>query len=95
MLEHINLEGESGVIYPFEVYDTAQEFESEGAVYVFTRRWLSGDRAHHQFVYIGRTGDMSERFDNHHKMSCIEENVATHIGVHWIQSEMERIDVEK
>ncbi|MDA8001234.1 MAG: hypothetical protein MPL62_08085 [Alphaproteobacteria bacterium] len=33
-------------------------------------------------VYIGQTGDLSERFDHHHKMNCIRQHGATHMHVH-------------
>ena len=33
-------------------------------------------------IYIGQTSDISERFENHHKWSCITRNGATHICTH-------------
>lgn len=38
-------------------------------------------------VYIGQTGDLSERFDRHHKMPCIRRNGATHIHTHESSSD--------
>jgi len=37
-------------------------------------------------IYIGETGDLSERFNNHHKMPCIRQHGATHIHVHTSSS---------
>ncbi len=33
-------------------------------------------------IYIGETGDLSDRFDNHHRMPCIKREGATHICAH-------------
>ena len=33
-------------------------------------------------IYIGETGDLSDRFDNHHRMPCIKREGATHICTH-------------
>ena len=33
-------------------------------------------------LYFGETADLSERFDNHHKMTCFTRNGATHIHAH-------------
>ena len=45
-------------------------------------------------VYIGQTGDLSERFDNHHKMDCAKRNGATHIHAHTTKSKAARLDEE-
>ena len=31
---------------------------------------------------LAKLGDLSERFDNHHTMTCIKQNNATHIGIY-------------
>jgi predicted GIY-YIG superfamily endonuclease len=33
-------------------------------------------------VYIGETGDLSERFDHHHAAACFNRNGASHIHAH-------------
>ena len=46
-------------------------------------------------VYIGETGDLSERFDSHHKMPCIRQNGATQIGVHRTNSKQAAQNIEE
>jgi predicted GIY-YIG superfamily endonuclease len=38
-------------------------------------------------IYIGETGDLQERFENHHKKDCIIKNGATHVFVHKSSSD--------
>jgi predicted GIY-YIG superfamily endonuclease len=60
--------GKSGTTYNFQVYPFGQAFNAVGAVYIFTTRTVDAlNKGTHTFAYIGQTGDLSERFDNHHK----------------------------
>ncbi len=73
----ITFEGQSGRKYTYWIYRKGTSFHASPANYVFTKETQA-----HMPIYIGETGDISERFDNHHKMPCIERNGATHICVH-------------
>lgn len=71
--------GQSGTKYRYWVYPLGTGMKEAPGNYVFTReteplKWRP--------IYIGQTGDLSERFDNHHKMPCIRQNGATHIHTH-------------
>lgn len=75
--------GASGTEYTYWVYPISQ-LESGGFTatpgnYIFVR-YVAGEG--HYAIYAGQTGDLSERFDDHHKMSCIRRNGATHTHVH-------------
>ena len=74
----VNWPGQSGKLYTYQVYPIETKFESVPGNYIFAKlvngRWSP--------IYIGETGDLSERFDNHHAMPCIKRNVATHIQAH-------------
>ncbi len=70
--------GKSGTTYKYWVFPIGHEFGEQPGNYIFAKQegqqWVP--------VYIGETGDLSDRFDKHHKMSCILENGATHIHAH-------------
>jgi hypothetical protein len=86
--------GASGKKYSFEVYPFGTTFTAVGAVYAFTVRTVSKGKGTHSFVYIGQTGDLSERFENHHKAKCITKNNPTCICVHGDSNEKSRLDIE-
>ena len=67
-------------MYPISEMDN---FVAKPGNYIFAKH--SVDSAFP--IYIGQTGDLSERFDGHHKMPCIKRNGATHIHVHTSSSD--------
>jgi predicted GIY-YIG superfamily endonuclease len=75
----IEWDGISGKTYTYWIYETGYIFANQPGNYVFARETESG---RFKPIYIGQTDDLSERFDNHHKMSCIRRNGATHICAH-------------
>ena len=89
--------GGSGTKYNFEVYTVGQEFNAVGAVYVFTTRILNQQqrRGVHTFAYVGQTGDLSERFDNHHKAQAINNCNPNCICVHVENNEHSRLAIER
>ncbi len=69
--------GQSGTIYQFEAYSWDTAFDEVGAVYIITGRTVKPEGGvTHARIYIGQTADLSERFDNHHKISCFERHNA-------------------
>jgi len=71
--------GASGQKYRYYVYQIGTTFKAVPGNYIFSKvtadnKWCA--------IYIGETGDLSARFDGHHKMPCIKRNGATHIMVH-------------
>lgn len=80
--------GQSGTKYKYWMYAIGTTFSASPANYVFAKK--TNDDTYRP-IYIGETGDISERFDNHHKMPCIKRNGATHICTHdGNQTEVER-----
>ena len=73
------LTGASGHEYDFEVSALGADLDPVGAVYAITRK--DGDE--HIVLYIGHTGDLSKRFDDHHKSECFDENEADCLCVHF------------
>jgi len=70
--------GISGKKYTYWLYKIGTTFNATPGNYIFCKQTEKTLTA----VYIGQTGDLSERFDYHHKMPCIKRNEATHICVH-------------
>ena len=75
------LVGKSGRRYNFTAYTLEEEFEKGSCgIYVFTS-YNYVTNTHSKFIYCGQYGDLSERFDNHHKIKCIKANEANCIGI--------------
>jgi len=84
--------GKSGTEYKYWIYTISTIFtDKKGANYIFAKETTKGS---YRPIYIGQTGDLSERFDNHHKMPCIKRNEATHIHVHINNNEANRLKEE-
>jgi len=83
---NITAKGRSGRQYQFELYGLDTTFKQVGGVYVFLR---GSDP-----VYVGHTGDLSERFDGHHKAAAIRAKGADRIGVLVEGSEQRRLAIE-
>ena len=94
-LGNIKFEGKSGKKYTFNVYTIDTEFKEIGAVYFITKRTENKDGTGKHFrIYIGRTEDLSERFDDHHKQKCFNNNEANCICVYSESNEEKRIEIE-
>jgi hypothetical protein len=77
------ISGASGSSYKFTVHSWDTKFNPIGAVYVITKRTEKpGGVGSHTYIYVGQTGDLSERFDDHHKINCFRRNGANCICVH-------------
>jgi len=91
----ITLTGASGTEYKFNVYPFDTNFRSIGAVYAVTKRTPKAEGgANHTRIYIGETGDLSERFDAHHKAGCFQQNGANCICTHRRDDEQTRLEIE-
>ncbi|MEW8701853.1 MAG: hypothetical protein AB2601_20525 [Candidatus Thiodiazotropha sp.] len=86
----VTLKGVSGRSYDFDVYPWGTSFKPVGAVYTVLKR----NGTNFSILYIGQTGDLSERLDNHHKRPCFDRNGKTHIGIHLESSEPSRLAIE-
>lgn len=90
-VDTITLFGASGRSYNFDVYPWNTSFKALGAVYTVLKK--SG--LNYTILYIGQTGDLSSRFDSHHKQTCFDRNGKTHIGIHLDSSENSRLAKER
>ena len=74
----VNCTGASGEKYVCYCYKIGEELDEIPGVYIFSKR---SNNKKWSPIYVGETGDLSDRFDDHHKKDCIEEEGATHICV--------------
>jgi len=89
------LTGGSGDSYDFEIYPWGTGFNAVAGVYAITKRAPAADgNFTHAVLYVGETGDLSTRFDTHHKAVCFERRGANCIGVHRETSEDTRLRIE-
>lgn len=84
--------GASGAEYTYYVYSWPNTFNRGEANYIFCsvssfNTWVP--------IYVGETGDLSERFDNHHAISCIRSHGASHIHVHLKANQAARLAEER
>ena len=97
MTEHapVSFTGGSETKYKFTAYSWDTNFTSVGGVYIITRREKGTDNGYsHVHIYIGQTGDLSERFDSHHKASCFSNHNANSICVFREDNEQRRLEIE-
>lgn len=87
--------GKSGKTYSFLIYTLDTEFKNVGGIYVFTNRHLSNEKYTHEVIYIGKSGNISERLPNHHKAECIKRHNANCICIMQVDTESERTLIEE
>jgi len=78
-LGNITWRGKSGREYTFSIYKIGTTFDAVPGNYVFAEVLMPGTFLP---IYVGQTGDLSERFDSHQAMPCMKRNRATFIHVH-------------
>ncbi len=88
--------GQSGRQYEFQTYSLDTIFRPVGAVYGMFQRYWKQDVGRYYFVplYFGQTGDMSNRFGDHHRQRCFDQNGVNCIGVHMDADERSRFAKE-
>lgn len=92
----LSLKGKSGNEFTFYIYELGTTFKKVGGIYVFTKRTQNSDGTwSHTVLYIGKTEDLSTRFNNHHKESCYMNKGANRLCVRQVDTESERERIEK
>ena len=91
----LELTGASGKKYTFYVYPYGQTFKAVGGVYAITRATPNPKGGNlHKIIYVGHSGNLSERFDDHHKEDCFKRNQANQHCVLVEESEKARLAIE-
>lgn len=88
--------GESGNEYQFDIYSSDTNFRNIGAIYIFCK--ISVDKDLNLMIvplYIGETGELGKRIDNHEKWECVIFEGCTHICVKTISGRKARLEMEK
>jgi hypothetical protein len=92
----INLKGASGKSWTFNVWPRDTEFNAVGAVYVQSVRTRKADgTGTHKFIYVGQTGDLSDRPLNHHKKGCFDRHGANCLLIYTEGNEKTRLTIER
>jgi hypothetical protein len=96
MTPTIEFVGKSGRNYTFYIYPLNTTFKAVGGVYVFTKAVQNAAGGlNHDVIYVGQTEDLSSRFTDHHKQSCIDRNGANRICVRSEVDETVRLAIER
>ena len=92
----LELTGASRRKYAFYVYAVGTEFKPVGGVYAMTRAIPNTTGgSNHSILYVGQTGDLSERFDNHHKQECFTRRGANRHCAMVEENEQARLAIEQ
>ena len=78
--------------YQFEVRPLHDPQPAIPGCYIFATK-QANDR--YALVYIGQTGNLSERFVNHHKWPCIMNHQATHLCVYFTDTTAQAKVIER
>ena len=91
----ITLTGKSKERYMFNVYPRDDEFNAIGAVYFMTHRREDKDGGgKHAFIYVGETGDLSDRPLNHERKKCFDNHDANCVLIHAESKRARRLEIE-
>jgi len=90
----VTLTGLSGNKYKFNVYPFNTTFKELGAVYYISNRTENNGKGSHSKIYIGMTGDLSTRFDNHHKEKCFNKRNANCKSILIEKNKETRLEIE-
>jgi hypothetical protein len=91
----LELTGASGKKYTFHIFAYGTEFKPAGGIYAFTlatQKPAGGFT--HSILYIGQTGDLSQRFDDHHKEDCFTRRGANRHCAMVVENEETRLAIE-
>ena len=94
-LTTVSFTGKSGKKYSFDVYKFDTSWKDVSAVYIVTHAKPKSNGGHtHSVIYIGQTDNLKERFSNHNKQKCFEENEANRLCILMEQDEKTRLSIE-
>lgn len=88
--DRVTVTGQSGTRYDFDVYPWGTSFNPVGGLYLVLKKQIGN----YGILYIGQTGNLSERFENHHQAPCFNRNGKTHVAVRSEGSEQKRLTIE-
>jgi hypothetical protein len=94
-LATMTLTGKSRRTYSFNVYPRTDRFAAVGAVYFMTVRTVGANgNGTHSWVYVGETGDLSDRPLNHERKPCFDQRGANCLLIHAEENPDIRLSIE-
>ena len=91
----VELVGQSGTKYDFEIYPIGTRFgKNVAAVYAVLKQVPDPRGKTQTYIYIEETGNLRETFESHPKKVCFGLNGATCICIHQDDKETSRIAKE-
>ncbi len=91
----VTFRGQSGTKYEFTAYSRDTSFSAVGAVYFMTKRTKKDEGGfEHVHIYVGETGDLSDRPLNHHRKACFDREGANCVCVYTESKKSERLKIE-
>ena len=91
---NITFKGESDE-YKFKVYKFDSSWNSVSVVYITTKRTKTDDDGYtHSVIYVGQTGDLKDRFSDHHKEKCFVEKDPNCLCLLMEKDEEKRLSIE-
>lgn len=90
--ETVTLQGYSGKAYSYWIYPLGTNFKAAPGNYAFAYRDIFGRWI---ILYVGQTSDLSQRFDDHHKLPLARVCGATHLLAHLNGDLLARLSEER
>jgi hypothetical protein len=91
----VTFKGVSSNTYEFTAYTRDTTFKEIGAVYFMTARNPNGEGGYsHTRIYVGQTGNLSNRPLNHHRKDCFDDHGANCVCIYTEESEDDRLVIE-
>ena len=87
----ITLIGRSGSSYQFNIWGRSTKFNPAAAVYVQSKVASNGK---YDIIYVGQTGDLSQRPLDHHKTECFDRHGADKLLIRAEGNEQTRLNIE-
>ena len=85
-----------GMNYSFDVYSSDTQFDDVSAVYIFTKRTVnSNGKMTYEALYIGESGELGTRIENHDKWDCVNKSGCNCICVHYVEGSHNRLNIEQ
>lgn len=95
---NITFSGKSGEKYCFQAWSLETRFKALPGVFFVTKRMFKNknyDRACHEAVYIGQTGNLADPFGTQSQLDCFVKHGANCVCVFATDTEERRLAVEQ
>jgi hypothetical protein len=89
-MTNVTAKGASGTTYSLSIHPLGTAFKALGGIYIVIAETVGELSA----LYVGQTGNLSERFDNHHKARSWQQRSANRIAILLESAESKRLGIE-